>query len=48
VYFGTDGGQFAAIGFTNGAIMVALEATPDSGSPAALKSTLEKVLGQLP
>jgi hypothetical protein len=48
IYFGTDGKRFAAVGFTNGAVMIALEASPDSGSPSAMKSTLEKVVGQLP
>jgi len=48
VYFGTDGLRFAAAGFSSGAVMVALEASPDSGSPAAMKATLEKVIGQLP
>lgn len=48
IYFGTDGHQFAAIGFTSGAVMVALEASPDSGSPTAMESVLERALGQLP
>lgn len=48
VYFGTDGSRFAALGFTQGAVMVALEASPDSGSPSAMKSVLVKALGQLP
>ena len=48
VYFGTDGTRFAVMGFTSGAVMVALETQPDSGSPSAMKATLEKVLSQLP
>jgi hypothetical protein len=48
VYFGTDGHRFAVMGFTSGAVVVALEAEPDSGSPSAMKATLEKVVGQLP
>jgi hypothetical protein len=48
VYFGTDGKRFAAAGFTSGAVMVAVEASPDSGSPSAMKAALEKVIGQLP
>ncbi len=48
VYFGTDGRRFAVIGFTSGAVMVALEASPDSGSPSTMKSVLEKALKQLP
>ena len=48
VYFGTDGRDFAVIGFTSGAMMVALEASPDSGSPVEMKAVLEKALGQLP
>ena len=48
VYFGTDGQQFAVLGFTSGAVMVALEASPDSGSPDAMKAVLVKALGQLP
>lgn len=48
VYFGTDGTRFAAMGLTSGAVMIALEASPDSGAPSAMKMTLEKALGQLP
>ncbi len=48
VYFGTYGGQFAAVGFTSGAVMVAIEAQPNSGSPGAMKSVLESVVRQLP
>ncbi len=47
-YFGTDGREFAAIGFTSGAVLVAAEASPDSGSPSQLKSLLAKVVEQLP
>lgn len=47
-YFGTDGKSFAVMGFTSGAVMVAVEASPDSGSPSALSSALAKVVGQLP
>jgi hypothetical protein len=48
VYFGTDGRDFAVVGFTSGAVMVALEASPDSGSPTTMKPLLEKALKQLP
>jgi hypothetical protein len=48
VYFGTYGGRFAVMGFTDGAVAVALEASPDSGSPVAMKAVLEKALSQLP
>jgi len=47
VYFGTNG-RFATMAFTSGPVMVALEASPDSGGPAAMKSALEKAVGQLP
>ena len=47
-YFGTDGRRFAVIAFTSGAVMVAAEASPESGSPSQLKSLLEKVVEQLP
>jgi hypothetical protein len=46
-YFGTDGKRFAVIGFTDGAVMVALELTTDS-SPQDLKSLAEQVAAQLP
>lgn len=48
VYFGTDGSQFAVIGFTSGPVMVALEASPDSGAPSTMKSVLVDALKQLP
>jgi hypothetical protein len=48
VYFGTDGRRFAAMGFTDGTIMVALEASPDSGDPVRMRSVLEKAVSQLP
>jgi hypothetical protein len=46
-YFGTDGKRFAAIGFTDGAVMVALELTSPS-SPQNLRSLAEQVAKQLP
>ncbi len=46
-YFGTDGRRFAAIGFTDGAVMVALELTTDK-SPQNLRSLAEQVAKQLP
>jgi hypothetical protein len=48
VYFGTDGKSFAVMAFASGAAMVAIEASPDSGSPAGMSSALAKVVGQLP
>lgn len=48
VYFGTDGKRFAVMAFASGAVMVAVEASPDSGSPSALSSALAKVVVQLP
>jgi hypothetical protein len=48
VYFGTDGRDFAAIAFTSGSVMIAAEASPESGSPSQLKSLLENVVDQLP
>lgn len=47
-YFGTDGRQYAVIGFTSGPVMVALEMTAKSGNPAALRSALEAAAKQLP
>lgn len=47
-YFGTDGRRFATIAFVSGSVMVAAEASPDSGAPSQLKSLLEKVVEQLP
>jgi hypothetical protein len=46
-YFGTDGRRFAAIGFTDGAVMVALELTT-AKSPANLRALAEQVAKQLP
>jgi hypothetical protein len=48
VYFGTDGKRFAVMGFTSGAVMVAVEASPESGSPSGLSAALAKVVSQLP
>lgn len=49
VYFGTNGNRFAAIGFTEGAVMVALEMSVEAdGSPKTLKSTLTAAAKQLP
>ena len=47
VYFGTDGRRFAALGFTDGAVMVALELTA-AGDPKGLRSLAEQVAKQLP
>ncbi len=47
VYFGTDG-KFAVAGFTDGAVMVALEASPRSGSASSMKSVLSQAVEQLP
>lgn len=47
VYFGTTSG-FAAAGFTNGAVMVAVEAGPVQGSEADLKPGLAAAVKQLP
>ena len=46
-FFGTDGRRFAAIGFTDGAVMVALELTAPK-SPQNLRALAEKVAKQLP
>lgn len=48
IYFGTDGRRYAAAGLADGAVMVALEMTPNSGTPKDLKPALEAVLNQLP
>lgn len=48
VYFGTDGKRFAVMAFTSGAVMVSIEASPESGSPSGLSAALAKVVGQLP
>jgi len=48
VYFGTDARQFAVIGFTDGAVMVAAEGMSGSGSPKDLRSVLTEVVKQLP
>lgn len=47
-YFGTDGKRFAVMAFTSGSVMVAVEASPDSGSPSAMKSLLTAAVKQLP
>jgi hypothetical protein len=47
VYFGTDGQSFAAAGFTDGAVMVAIEGLPESGKPSGLKGRLMGVIEQL-
>jgi hypothetical protein len=48
VYFGTYGGKFAAMAFTKGSTLVALEMTPKSGSALSMKADLLKVVRQLP
>lgn len=48
-YFGTNGNRFAAIGFTDGAVMVALEMSVQPGeSPKTLKDELVAAAKQLP
>lgn len=48
-YFGTNGNRFAAIGFTDGAVMVALEMSVEAdASPKTLKSALTAAAKQLP
>jgi len=47
MYFGTDGRRFAAIGFTDGSVMVALELTAPK-SPQNLRALAEQVAKQLP
>ena len=46
-YFGTDGRRFAVIGFTDGAVMVALELTT-AKSPENQRSLAEQIAKQLP
>ena len=46
-YFGTDGKRFAVVGFTDGAVMVALELTA-AKSPENLRTLAEQVAAQLP
>lgn len=49
IHFGTDGKQFAASGFTDGAILVAMEMSANQGvAPKELKGLVEGVLKQLP
>lgn len=47
-YFGTDGKRFAVMAFASGSVMVAVEVSPDSGSPSAMKSLLTSAVKQLP
>lgn len=48
-YFGTDGRRFAALGFTDGSVMVALEMSGKQGeSVASLKKALTAAAKQLP
>lgn len=47
-FYGTDGRKFAALGFTNGAVMVALEMSVKSGSPTALRTPIIAAAKQLP
>jgi len=46
--YGTDGKRFAALGFTEGAVMVAMEMSVKSGSPSSLKTPILDVAKQLP
>lgn len=49
VYFGTDGGRIAAIGFTEGPVMIGMQmVSKGEGDGKALKSTLIDVAKQLP
>jgi hypothetical protein len=47
-YFGTDGRRFAALGFTAGPVMVALEADSKSDTPSDCRDLLEAAAKQLP
>jgi hypothetical protein len=47
VYFGTDGRSFVAAGFTDGAVMVAIEGLAASGKEPGLKEKLASVVEQL-
>ncbi len=48
-YFGTDGRRFAALGFTSGSVMVALQmATAPGKDPATLKDEIIAAAKQLP
>jgi len=46
-YFGTDGKRFAVLGFTDGAVMVALELTT-AKDPKDMRSLAEQIAKQLP
>jgi soluble cytochrome b562 len=48
VYFGTDGQSFVAAGFTDGAVMVAIEGLPASDKRSGLMEQLVSVVEQLP
>ncbi len=49
VYFGTDGRRLAAVGFTDGSVMVAAQIVlKDAGSASGLKGELVNVVKQLP
>jgi len=48
VYFGTDGRRFVVIGFTQGAVMVAAEASAEPDDLPGLKELLRGVVEQLP
>lgn len=49
VYFGTDGNRYAAVGFTRGAVMVAVEMASKPGvDPSRLKGALVDIVEQLP
>ena len=49
VFFGTNGNRFAAIGFTEGAVMVALEMSAEANkAPKTLKDELVEAAKQLP
>lgn len=48
-YFGTDGRRFAALGFTDGAVLVAMEMAAEPGvAPSKLKDVLLEAAGSLP
>jgi hypothetical protein len=46
-YFGTDGKRFAALGFTDGSVMVALELSAPK-NPKDLRALAEQIAAQLP
>jgi hypothetical protein len=47
VRFGTDGHRFATAAWNEGGVLIVVEASPRSGAPAALKSHLTAIVGQI-